>query len=40
MRLEFYSTRKLKKQILEIIGKYLDLPDFYEVAKQKIELIN
>jgi len=25
MRLKFYSAQKLKKQILEIIGKYLDL---------------
>jgi len=25
MRLEYYSVRKLKKEILEIIGKYLDL---------------
>jgi len=25
MRLEFYSLEKLKREILEIIGKYLDL---------------
>jgi len=25
MRLEFYPEEKLKKEILEIVGKYLDL---------------
>ncbi len=28
MRLEFYSLEKLKKEILEIIGKYLDLKTY------------
>lgn len=30
MRLEFYPLKKLKKEILEIIGEYLDL-NFYRV---------
>ena len=28
MKLEFYSTKKLKKEVLEIIGKYLDLKEY------------
>jgi len=28
MRLEYYSQEKLEKQILEIIGKYLDLKKY------------
>lgn len=28
MRLEYYSAEKLKKEILEIIGKYLDLKKY------------
>jgi len=28
MRLEFYSSNKLKKEILEIIGEYLDLNSY------------
>lgn len=28
MKLEFYPLEKLKKDILEIIGRYLDLKDF------------
>lgn len=28
MKLEFYPLEKLKKDILEIIGRHLDLKDF------------
>jgi len=28
MRLEYYSVDKLKKEILEILGKYLDLSKY------------
>jgi predicted nucleotidyltransferase len=28
MKIEFYSEEKLKKQIIEIIGKYLDLSSY------------
>lgn len=28
MRLEFYSEEKLKKEILDIIGKYLDIGEY------------
>lgn len=28
MKLEFYSEQKLKKQVLDIVGKYLDLNEY------------
>lgn len=28
MRLEFYSEKKLKKEILDIVGRHLDLSDY------------